>query len=505
MSLSRREVLEQRLAEVKLRKIQALRPQVEEARARKRVVSRDDLIAWTQLNNPRYKAGKFHRHLAARLQAFSAAVTAGEGPRMIVNVPPQYGKSELCSRNFPAWHLSRNSYHRVILASYADDLASQMSVSARAAVETASEWVAQLSHGKSAKWTNELWTLDDGGGVRSAGVGGGITGMSAHVGIIDDPVKDEEQARSAAFKRRFESWYETAFMTRIQEGGGILVVSTRWGVDDPVGYLLERQRLSGGKPWEIIRYPAIAEADEYAEDGTLWRREGEPLSPERYSLETMLERKLSIAPWRWASVYQQQPVPADGSIFRSDHFGNRYDALPAMDEIVISCDLTFKDKATSDFVVMQVWGRKKADCYLIEQVRRRMDYPASKAALRDLVAAYRPQAVVVEDKANGSAMVAELRKEKDIVGIQGWDPGRLDKRERAEIYSLPRYTAGQVWLPSGKPWIHDFVAEHLGFLAGAAHDDQIDAESQFFAWLATRAAPAITAKSLTSAFGRFNA
>lgn len=444
--------------------------------------SRLDLITSAEMSNRTYKAGKFHRALAARLQRFSDAVARKESPRLIVCVPPQYGKSELCSRHFPPWHLRRNPGHRFILASYADSLATHMSVDARRNVEEIAEYDVQLSSGKSVQWTSKYWKLDRGGGLRAAGVGGGITGMSAEVGVIDDPVKNEDMARSPAFKATFQSWYETTFSTRIQEGGGILVVSTRWGMGDPVDYLLEKSKESSLQ-WEVVRFPAIAEADEYLPDGSLFRREGEPLSPERYSLATMLERKATTAPHRWAAIYQQRPIPAEGGVFRTEYLNNRYTVLPAFDQTVISCDLTFKDKASSDYVVMQVWGRKGADCYLIHQLRRRMDYPASKQALRDLVATHRPQAVVVEDKANGSALVAELRRE--IAGIQGWDPGRLDKRERAELYSLPRYAAGQVWLPASAPWMVDFVDEHLGFCAGAAHDDQVDAESQFFAWLAT--------------------
>lgn len=498
-----RAAIEARLADVERRKQETLRAEIEATLKDKRTRARRHLIPWTQLRNPRYKAGKFHRHLAARLEAFSAAAIAGESPRVILCVPPQHGKSELGSRSFPGWHLSRAPHHRIILASYAADLASQMSIAARSAVEEAATWVPELAHDGSKEWTSDLWTLNAGGGLRSAGVGGGITGMSAHVGIIDDPVKDESDARSPAFKRRFESWYETAFKTRIQDGGGILVISTRWGVGDPIGYLLARELESGGRPWEVIRYPAIAEADEYDADGSLWRAAGEVLSPERYSLATMLERKGEMAPWRWAALYQQQPVPEEGGIFRPEHFSQRYTTLPELDGQAISVDLTFKGKDTSDFVVMQCWGWKGANCYLIDQRRGRMFYPESKAALIDFRAKHpRASTVIVEDKANGSAMVSELRPM--MPGIIGWDPGKADKRTRAEVSSLPRYAAGQVFLPASAGWMHDFVTEHLGFLAGAANDDQVDAESQFFAWLGSRSATPITARSFAAAFGAIN-
>jgi len=459
-------------------------------------VARTSLIGLATLRNPKYQVGWFHRHLATKLEKFADDVKHRRSPRLIVNVPPQYGKSELCTRSFIPWYLGNNPSDHIILGSYAADLAVRMSTEARQTVEEARQWWPQLAPGP--QWTSDFWRLHRGGSLRGVGRGGGISGMPAHILLIDDPMKDEEEARSPAIMRSYMSWFETAATARLQDGGGILIVSTRWGVHDPVGYHLETAKLPGVLPWEVVCYPAIAETDEYDGD-TLLRRAGEPLSVERYSLETMRQRKAATTPWRWASVYQQRPVPEEGGIFTAAHFSQRYEVLPPLDGMAISGDLTFKGTNTSDFVVLQVWGWKGALCYLVDQVRARMTYPAAKQALKDLRAKY-PQAttVIIEDKANGSAMVDELRP--TMPGIVAWDPGKTDKRGRVELYSLPRYAAQQVFFPASEPWMHDFVTEHLGFLAGAANDDQVDAESQFFAWLTTRPKPAkVTASAWTSA------
>ena len=436
------------------------------------------LLAFTQLRNPRFQAGWFHRHLARTLEQFEADCRAQRSPRLIVNVPPQHGKSELCSRSFVPWYLGRNPLHHVILASYSADLAVRMSLEARRAAEEAAMWWPELTAGGT--WTSDFWRVTAGGSVRAVGRGGGISGMPAHLLVIDDAIKDEEEAKSPATMRAYTSWYETAAYARLQEGGGVLLVNTRWAVNDPTGYHLAQSRLPGVLPWKVIRYPAIATEDEYDGD-TLLRRAGEPLSVERFSLGTMLERKASSTPWRWASVYQQQPVPEEGGIFRADHFARRYSTLPPLDGQAITVDCTFKGKDTSDFVVMQCWGWKGAICYLIDQRRGRMSYPETKAALVDFRSKHAgASAIIVEDKANGSALVDELRP--TMPGIVGWDPGSHDKRVRVEVHTLPRYAAEQVFFPESAPWMHDFVMEHLGFLAGAANDDQVDAESQFFAW-----------------------
>lgn len=444
--------------------------------------ARGSLIRLATLRNPKYQVGWFHRNLAAKLEKFADDVRNRRSPRLIVNVPPQYGKSELCTRSFIPWYLGNNPSDHIILGCFAADLATRMSTEARQTVEEAVRWWPQFSPGP--QWTSDFWRLQRGGSLRAAGRGGGISGMPAHILLIDDPMKDEEEARSPATMRSYMSWFETAATARLQDGGGILIVSTRWGVHDPVGYHLETAKLPGVLPWEVVCYPAIAETDEYDGD-TLLRRAGEPLSVERYSLETMQQRKAATTPWRWASVYQQRPVPEEGGIFTAAHFSQRYEALPPLDGMAISGDLTFKGTNTSDFVVLQVWGWKGALCYLVDQVRARMTYPAAKQALKDLRAKY-PQAttVIIEDKANGSAMVDELRP--TMPGIVAWDPGKTDKRGRVELYSLPRYAAQQVFFPASEPWMHDFVTEHLGFLAGAANDDQVDAESQFFAWLSAK-------------------
>lgn len=467
-------------AEANRRETERINAKIAEREAELRERAKEHFLPFVRLHNPRYKADWVHRDICRRLERFSNDVAAGKRPRLILNLPPQHGKSELISRRFPGWHIGRNAHHKLILASYSADLAVDMSIAARQTVENSVALWPHLAPNES-KWRNEHWETIGTGGLRSAGVGGGITGMSAWIGIIDDPIKGSAEASSEAKKKEFRNWYQTDFTTRLQDGAGILIPMTRWTEDDPTAWLLELAKNDReADQWEVIRYPAIAEEDEYDEAGNLMRRIGEPLSPVRYKLEELLHKKANMSAYHWAALYQQRPSPAEGSIFKREWFNQRYAVLPTLDDIIISCDLTFKDAAGSDYVVLQVWGRKGPDAYLIDQVRARMDYPDTRQAIRDLRARHtKASAVVIEDKANGPAIIAELRKE--IVGVVAWTP-RSSKAERAQVLSVPRYAAGQIHLPQNCPWIGDFVEEHIGFGAGAAHDDQVDAESQAFGW-----------------------
>ena len=494
--------IRRRLAEIAARELELERQEVEALRAqvaeRERIAretaekeakqkqreSKRNLLSFVEMHNPRYHAGWVHRDICERLQRFSADVAAGKSPRLMLFMPPRHGKSEIVSRRFPVWHMGHNPHHEIILASYGADLAATMSLSARQAARDSAEWWPSLVPGE--KWTSEEWSLKAGGIFRSTGVRGPTTGKGAHIAIIDDPVKDAEEAGSPTIKARNLEWYQSTLYTRLAPGGGVLILMTRWAEDDLAGKLLEAQK-SGGDVWQVVNYPAIAEQDEPH------RKAGEALHPERRDIAELNRIKANLSGYWWAALYQQRPTPSEGSIFKREWFNQRYTALPTLDDTIISCDLTFKNSDGADYVVLQVWGRKGPDVYLIDQVRARMDYPATRQAIRDLRAKYpRTSAVVVEDKANGPAIIAELRKE--IVGVVPWDPGRSSKAERAQVLSVPRYAAGQVHLPQNAAWIGDFVEEHIGFGAGAVNDDQVDAESQALGWWQERS-PKASAKS----------
>lgn len=397
-------------------------------------------------------------------------IAAGRIKRLIVSMPPRHGKSELVSRYFPAWYLGTFPDKRIILVSYEADFAATWGRKARDLLEEHGPSLFGIRVSGKSSAANR-WDIEGHeGGMVTAGVNGPITGKGADIGIIDDPVKNDQEAMSVTYQERTYEWYKSTFRTRIQRDGAIILIMTRWHENDLAGKLLAAQEEEGEK-WEVVSLPAIAE-----DNDPLGREFGQPLCPDLFSKDALESIKKAVGSYWWAALYQQRPSPAEGGIFKRNWW-QYYRRVPdRFDEIIQSWDMTFKDTKTADFVVGQVWGRKGADKYLLDQVRDRMDFPATIQAVRTLSAKW-PQARVklVEDKANGPAVIATLKKE--ISGLIPVEP-QGSKESRAWAVSA-EVEAGNVYLPdpSIAPWVHDFIEECAAFPNGA-NDDQVDAMSQ---------------------------
>ena len=432
-----------------------------------------------------YQMGWFHREVCDVLDRFLQDVIDGKSPRLILTAPPRSGKSEICSRRFPAYALGRYPDLELIACSYSAELTERMNRDVQRIIdddpfhEVFPETYLQGSAfapkgGKVAARTSDYFeVVGHKGRYRSTGVGGSITGMGAQILIIDDPVKDREAANSKTIRDKTWDWFTSTAYTRLAPGGGVLIMLTRWHQDDMAGRLIDLSERGDGERYEVICYPAIAEHDEPH------RKEGDPLHPERFSLEALQRIRQNVGERDWAALYQQRPVPDGGGMFK-DAWVRYYrpSDLPArFDKTVISWDMTFKDSAGSDYVVGQVWGRKDAKFYLIDQVRGQMDFVKTLDAFIGLARKH-PQVVrkLVEDKANGPAIISALRSK--VTGIIPVVP-KESKEARASAVST-FWEAGNVYLPDPElnPWVkRDFVPELTSFPAGA-HDDQVDAMSQ---------------------------
>ena len=388
----------------------------------------------------------------------------------MVFMPPRHGKSEFISRYSTAWILGKFPDTRIILASYEADFAATWGRKARDLLEEHGPSLFGIRVSGKSSAANR-WDIEGHeGGMVTAGVNGPITGKGADIGIIDDPVKNDQEAMSVTYQERTYEWYKSTFRTRLQRDGAIILIMTRWHENDLAGKLLAAQEEEGEK-WEVVSLPAIAE-----DDDPLGREIGQPLCPGLFTKDALESIKKAVGSYWWASLYQQRPSPAEGGIFKRNWW-QYYRRVPdRFDEIIQSWDMTFKDTKTADYVVGQVWGRKGADKYLLDQVRDRMDFPATIQAVRTLSAKWpQARAKLVEDKANGPAVIATLKKE--ISGLIPVEP-QGSKESRAWAVS-PEVEAGNVYLPdpSIAPWVHDFIEECAAFPNGA-NDDQVDAMSQ---------------------------
>lgn len=398
-------------------------------------------------------------------------IADGESKRIIFELPPRHSKSMTITESFPSYFIGKNPNKRVIATAYGDSLARRFGRFNKQKLDEYGLDLFGLEISRfSSKATN--WTLEGHrGGMLSTGIGGGITGEGADLLIVDDPFKNREEADSKTIRDKIWDEWQNTLLTRLQKNASVVIIMTRWHEDDLIGRLLA----SEPEKWDRVRLPAIAED----ENDLLNRSVGEPLCPELGFDEVWAEnQKQSVGSMVWSALYQQRPSPAEGELLKRKYW-KYYKVLPDLsefDEIIQSWDMAFKDSDTSDYVVGQVWGRIGAKKYLIDMVRGKMGFPATIQAVRNLSARYpEANAKLVEDKANGTAVIQTLQNE--IHGIIAVNPDG-GKESRASSASVDA-EAGNVYLPdpSLKPWVHDFVEECASFPNGA-HDDMVDTFSQ---------------------------
>lgn len=458
-----------------------------------------DYISYT---NPKYKASWFSETVCAALDKFVDDVNGGKRPILILQAPPQHGKSEMVSRKLPAYLLGINSELRIGAASYSDELANAMAQDVRRNLSSHEHLRLFPIAAKKGKFdVNRMGEFTAPGGTGSylgVGVGAGLTGRPIDIGIIDDPVKNEKEALSPVTKEGHWNWYQSVFTTRLSENSGQIVMATSWAEDDLPARIAAHYR--GDSRLTHLLFPAINLPDEVAYDAKL--PEG-ALVPQLHSIEKLRETKALLSGYWWSALYQQSPKALGGNIFKD--FGVQHylpKDLPAkFDKVVASWDCTFKDTDGTDFVVGQVWGKYGANAYLLHQVRGRLSFSRTVAEVVSLKHLY-PSicAILIEDKANGPAVIDVLKSQ--VPGILPIEP---DGSKEARAHAVTAYwEAHNVWLPSPDvaPWVVEYINEVTRFPAGA-NDDQVDAMTQALRHLyPLRGRLAISQAAINLAMGR---
>lgn len=397
-----------------------------------------------RLTNGRFQRWKHIRFLENKI---AQAIGRG-GARLLITMPPRHGKSWLASLFTPAWFLSLWPERNVILTSHDTALAESWARGVRDFLK-ANE--AELGPRR-------------GGEVITSAVGGPINGKGGHLLIVDDPLKSWAEASSENAREKQIEWFNSSLYTRAEPGASIIVIMTRWHQRDLAGYLSGEH----GDGWEHLHIPALAEHNDL-----LGRAEGESLCEERFGREALERIRANVGTRAWNALYQQRPSAESGRILKRDWW-KYYEVLPtAFDEVVQSWDLAFKGDESSDYVVGQVWGRRGADRYLIDQVRGKMDFPQTLAAVKTLSEKHpRAYRKLIEDKANGSALVAMLTHV-----VPGLIVVRPEAGKTARVHEVTaEIESGNVYLPSPElaPWVEELVTECADF-PNARHDDQVDA------------------------------
>ena len=414
-------------------------------------------------------------------------VATGRCKRLMILMPPRHSKSETTSKYYPAWFLGTFPDKRIILTSYEADFAAEWGREARNLVEEYGETLLnrKITLRQDSKSASRWHITGHRGGMVTAGVGGAITGRGSDLLIIDDPVKNDEQARSPTYREKTWNWYRSTAYTRLQPNGAIILIQTRWHKDDLAGRLLAEME-NGGEQWEVIRLPALAE-----ENDPLGRAPGEPLWPEQFSKENLLAIKAAVGSYVWNALYQQNPGDPEGNMFKRAFFryfevqGDQYvlhrpegDKHYHRDNCIVfqTCDPAGSTKETADFFVLATWAATpQNELLLLEIIRDRLEGPDQPDILQDAYDRWHPVVQGVESKSMGLTLFQTLQRK--ALPVEALSP-EADKSTRARPMAA-RYKSGMVYHKAHAHWLGEYEEELLGF-PRAAHDDQVDVASYAF-------------------------
>lgn len=429
------------------------------------------------IHGGRWIPGKAVSYLCDRVQEFLRRDRGAAYEVLILSVPPQHGKSMTITETLPSWYLGRNPDKRIIEISYSEDFAQLFGRRNRDKIQRAGD-IFGVALSRSTSSATEWEIEGHAGGMISRGILSGVTGRPADLMIIDDPIKTRQEADSETIRDRIWDEWESSFRTRLQAGAKVILIQTRWHEDDLAGRMIQRE-----PNVEVINLPCEAE-----DNDPLGRPVGAALAPEigkddRWLADFKRGFLGSQGSRAWTALFQGHPTSQEGNLIKREWW-RYYDTLPRLAEVLISVDAAFKDGDDNDFVAVQAWGKTGPNMYLLDATKKHLDFPGTLREIRAMRRRW-PEAriILVEDKANGSAVVQILRRE--IPGVIPVNP-EGGKVARANAVS-GAIESGNVYLPRNAPFTEDFVGECSSFPLGE-HDDQVDAMTQalnrFIYWAA---------------------
>ena len=431
------------------------------------MAARGHLVPFSMATWPGYSPAAHLVYLADALEG----VERGEIDRLIVEMPPRHGKSELTSIRFPAWYLSRHPAHHIIGASYGAELAHSFGRRARNVMLSARRqalWPGVTVAGDSG--AAHRWDTNHGGGYLAVGIPGPITGHGAHCLLVDDPLRGREDAGSEAIRSRIWEWWQADALTRLEPGGAVVICCTRWHEDDLVGRVLADEP---GR-WRRIRLPALAGADD-----PLGRAEGAALWPERFSVEELEGRRREIGASEWAALYQQEPAPPEGHIWQ---WWPRYQVLPENFQVVyVPIDTAYSTRSGSDYTAAAAWGVSGGRIYLIDAQRWRMEAPEAEEAVWDFWARLHnrygercPVTPLVRRRVAIDRVAAQHLRARRVPVVEVDLPAGNTKAALARMV-VHLFQAELARIPEWAPWLDSWLHEHRVFDGSeTTHDDWVE-------------------------------
>ena len=434
-----------------------------------RKLAEEKFIEFVNQMWPSFIGGRHHKIMA---EAFER-VARGELKRLIINMPPRHTKSEFASYLLPAWFLGKYPHKKVIQTSHTAELAVGFGRKVRNLVDSEAygEIFPDLTLSSDSKAAGR-WNTSKGGDYFAIGVGGAVTGKGADLLIMDDPHSEQEAALADINPEIYDKvyeWYTSGPRQRLQPGGAIVIVMTRWGLRDLTAQVMKSAAQRGGDEWEVIEFPALMPS-------------GNPLWPEFWSLDELGALKEELPAAKWNAQYQQQPT-SDVSAIVKREWWNKWDKdePPQCEYIVQSWDTAFEANNRADYSACTTWGvfynehTNTSNIILLNAYKDRMEFPQLKRVVVEQYDDYEPDSLIVEKKASGAPLIYELRAMgipvNEYTPVRGAANNPNNKMARLNAVS-DLFASGIVWAPDRR-WADEVIDEVASFPAGE-HDDYVD-------------------------------
>ena len=413
---------------------------------------------------PEFIEGSHHKIINKKFND----IATGKIKRLIINMPPRHTKSEFASYLLPAWMIGKNPKLKIIQATHTADLAIDFGRKTKNLVDEPRYRELFPTRLQEDSQAAGKWKTEQGGEYFAAGVGGAITGRGANLLIIDDPHKEQDIRGDGKSFEKAMSWYTAGPRQRLQPGGSIVIVMTRWSTKDVTGQLLKAQSEEGSDQWEVVELPALLP-------------DGKPVWPEYWTSEELLKTKASIPVSNWNAQYMQSPTGDEGALIKREWWKDwKHKYPPKTDYIIQSYDTAFTKGTKSDYSAITTWGvfTTEADgqnIILLDAFKDRYEFPELRRVAYQQYLDWKPDMVIIEAKASGLPLTHELRQ-MDIPVINFTPSRGNDKHVRVNSVA-PLFESGKIWAPMHEHFAQEVVEECAAFPFGE-HDDYVDSTTQ---------------------------
>ena len=426
--------------------------------------SQTDFMSFVKRVWPEFIEGSHHKKIAEKFND----IANGKIKRLIINMPPRHTKSEFASFLLPAWMIGRRPKLKIIQSTHTTELAVRFGRKAKTLMDAPEYKEIFPTRLREDSQAAGKWETEQGGEYYAAGVGSAITGRGADLLIIDDPHSEQDAMNIDALERAYE-WYTSGPRQRLQPGGAIVLVMTRWNVKDLTGALLKDTGNVKSDKWEVIEFPAILPS-------------GKAVWPEYWKLEELEGVKASLSLQKWNAQWMQNPTSEEGALIKREWWRKwEKDTIPPLEHVIQSYDTAFMKKETADYSAITTWGvfhnneDSGPQLILLDAVKDRFEFPELRRIAYQQYQYWQPETVLIEAKASGLPLTYELRKMG--IPVINYTPSKGNDKHTRVNSVAPLFESGQIWAPVDKEFAQEVIEECAAFPYGD-HDDLVDSMTQ---------------------------